>query len=100
MDASAQGETAVIRLPEILDIRAAAPLAQEMLALRGRPATLDASQVRKLGGLCLQVLIAARKTWEADGAHLALGPASDAFRSQLAQLGNPRVSLSEPSVSP
>lgn len=54
------------RLPDVMDLRAAAPLARDLLALRGKDVALDGSGVQRLGGLCLQVLLAARQTWAAD----------------------------------
>ena len=54
---------AVVSLQPILDLQAAEPLRAELMALRGRPLSLDASQVTRLGGLCLQVLMSARKIW-------------------------------------
>ncbi len=56
-----------IRLPEILDLAAAAPLARELLARRGKPAVLDAIGIQRPGAPCLQVLLAAIRTWEGDG---------------------------------
>ncbi|MEG2312993.1 STAS domain-containing protein [Brevundimonas sp.] len=57
----------VITLPAILDIRAAEPLKSELMQYRGHAVTLDASGVERLGGLCLQILLSAVKTWKADG---------------------------------
>lgn len=55
-----------MRLPQILDIAAAAPLWSELSRARGRPVELDASDVERVGGLCLQVLLTARAAWLAD----------------------------------
>lgn len=56
----------VLRLAEILDLKAAGPLSAELMSLRGLPVELDGAQVRRLGGQCLQVLISAWQTWAAD----------------------------------
>ncbi|TKT75512.1 STAS domain-containing protein [Aquamicrobium sp. LC103] len=69
----------LISLPSQLDIKAAAPLAAELLALRGKDLTLDASAVEQLGGQCIQVLLSAAATWAADGAELAVREPSAAF---------------------
>lgn len=76
-------------LPEVLDLKAAEPLKAELLALRGRALTLDASAVQRLGGLCLQVLLSARKTWAADGVNLNLGSVSQSWTEQWDAFGAP-----------
>jgi chemotaxis protein CheX len=61
-----------LQLPEVLDLTAAAPLAQSFLSRRGAELTIDASSVRRAGAQCLQVLLAAAATWKADGVALRL----------------------------
>ncbi|MFN3535871.1 MAG: STAS domain-containing protein [Brevundimonas sp.] len=78
-----------VRLPAALDIRAAAPLRDDLLALRGSDITLDGGEVERIGGLCLQVLISAKKTWALDRKALTLAPVSDALTEQLAAYGCP-----------
>lgn len=90
--ASPQG---VLDLPEVLDLKAAAPLAAEFLALRGRPVDVDASRVERLGGLCLQVLLSAAKTWKADEMGFALVNPSGDFLEGLVRLGVSRASFTE-----
>jgi chemotaxis protein CheX len=80
---------ACLRLPPVMDLRSAGPLARDLLALRGRPVSLDASGVERLGGLGLQVLISARLTWLADELDFTLTGASEAFRADCARLGGP-----------
>lgn len=80
--------TAVVVLSPVLDIRAAEPLRGELLALRGQAVSLDASRVERLGGLCLQVLLSARRTWATDGQSLTLAASSGAdFSDQWAAFG-------------
>jgi len=74
-------------LPEVLDLNAAAPLAARLLALRGGAVTLDASQVTRFGGLCLQVMLAARAAWRADGNAFQVSGRSQAFDEALALFG-------------
>lgn len=74
-------------LPPILDLHAAASLKAELLARRGSPLTLDASGVERLGGLSLQVLLSAAKSWAADGQSLTVSPASEAFVDQCQAFG-------------
>lgn len=87
MDIPAPDSSAVVRLGPVLDLNAASPLAAELLALRGRDVAVDASAVERLGAQCLQVLLSARRTWDADGAAFAVVSASDDFTTTLALLG-------------
>lgn len=89
MDSPAPDSAAVLRLGQVLDLNAAGPLANEFLALRGRDLEVDASAVERLGAQCLQVLLSARRTWDADGAAFAVIAPSDEFTSTLALLGAP-----------
>ena len=70
-------------LPDELDIKAAGPLAAELIAARGKDLTLDASQVERVGGQCLQVLLSAAATWGADGAELTIEEPSAAFADAI-----------------
>ncbi len=72
-------EVAVVTLPEVLDLNAAAPLAAKLRVLRGRPVALDASGVQRVGALCLQVLLSASATWAVDNVPIKLIGASRAF---------------------
>jgi chemotaxis protein CheX len=82
---------AVVSLPPVLDLQAAEPLRAELMSLRGRPLSLDASQVNRLGGLCLQVLMSARKIWVEDGVSLMVDQPSSGFSEQLAAFGDPEL---------
>ncbi|AZS19784.1 MULTISPECIES: STAS domain-containing protein [unclassified Caulobacter] len=70
---------AAIALPENLDLKAAGPLKAALLERRGAAITVEADQVRRLGGLCLQVLLAARKAWDQDGQSFCIKGPSEAF---------------------
>ena len=83
---------AVMRLPEIIDVEGANQLAADLLARCGQPLTLDASNVRRLGGLGLQVLLAARKTWAAEGVALRVIDPSTVFADALDLFGAPAFS--------
>jgi chemotaxis protein CheX len=76
-----------VDLPQVLDLTAAAPLTEQLLSLRGLDLSVDASRVARLGGQCLQVLLACAATWKADGAKLELVGESDAFVEALRQFG-------------
>jgi chemotaxis protein CheX len=84
-----------VHLPEILDIRAASPLTGELLNARGRHLTIDASNVRKLGAQCVQVLLSARATWTADGYSLVVIEPSESFLDSLQTLGVAIADISE-----
>lgn len=70
-----------------LDMTAAGPLHRELLAARGGPVTLDGAEVRRTGGLCLQVLLAAESAWAADGQPFEVVNPSPEFAEGLALLG-------------
>ena len=82
---------AEVSLCQVLDLQAAEPLRAELMALRGRPLLMDASQVSRLGGLCLQVLLSARVSWAEDGLPLRIEQASEGFLEQLAAFGAPQI---------
>ena len=88
--------TAVLALPAVLDLRAAGSLKTDLLALRGRPVVLEAGAVERLGGLCLQILLAARNTWAADGHSLTVGGDAGAFSEQWAAFGAPPLEPAPP----
>jgi chemotaxis protein CheX len=56
----------------MLDLPAARPLAAALLERRGKPITIDASAVGQVGAQCLQVLLSAKQTWQADGVSLSI----------------------------
>jgi chemotaxis protein CheX len=88
-----------MRLADILDIRAASPLAGELINARGRNVTIDASNVQKLGAQCVQVLLSARSTWTTDGYSLVVADASEPFLDALSTLGIPISDISEQELS-
>lgn len=77
----------VYRLDERLDLRAATPLARDLLALRGADLLLDATAVRHIGAPALQVIRAAARTWAEDGFRFGLQTPSDEMVEQLHLLG-------------
>ncbi|MBV9076935.1 MAG: anti-sigma factor antagonist [Methylobacteriaceae bacterium] len=85
-DCTAGGAT-TFALPPVLDLNAASPLRDDLLALRGHPLTLDASAVDRIGALCLQVILAARASWEADGQPFAVAEPSSKFAECVSLLG-------------
>lgn len=68
-----------MKLAPVLDLSAATSLSDALKAARGQPLEVDASEVERLGGLCLQVLAAAQAQWRADGAPFSIARPSEAF---------------------
>ncbi|MDH6235254.1 chemotaxis protein CheX [Mesorhizobium soli] len=77
----------IFELPAVLDLRAAPALAACLAALRGAPLAIDASRVERLGGQCLQVLLAAAQSWRTDAAALTLSAPTPAFVDGLRLMG-------------
>lgn len=71
--------TPSMTLPRVLDLSAASPLKAALLERRGEPVVLDASEVERLGGLCVQVLLAAHAEWRMEGREFRIERPSDAF---------------------
>jgi chemotaxis protein CheX len=69
----------VVQLSAALDCKEAGLLAARLRTLRRQPVKLDASRVNRLSGLCLQVLLSARNTWESDNVPIVLEEASAVF---------------------
>jgi chemotaxis protein CheX len=76
-----------VSLPEVLDLKAATPLAAQFLSLRGLDIAVDASRVQRVGGQCLQVLLSAVATWNHDGLALDFINLSPEFVENLQLLG-------------
>jgi chemotaxis protein CheX len=93
-EAGPQPAAVNVQLEPVLDLGAAERLHARLMELRGQPLDIDASQVERLGGLCLQVLISARNTWQAEGHSAVIGQASTAFEEAWTLFAAP--SFSEP----
>jgi chemotaxis protein CheX len=78
-----------ITLVEALDLPAAGPLAAALLAQRGQDVAIDAQAAQRLGAQCLQVLLAAKATWAAEGHAFQITGASPALAEAAALLGAP-----------
>ena len=87
MSASDDSLPGRIVLPEVMDLRAARPLADQLKALSGADVEIDASQVRRLGGQCLQVLLSAQATWEAKSGSLRFVDPSPEFLEAVTLMG-------------
>jgi chemotaxis protein CheX len=76
-----------LRLPEILDLPTARPLARALIERRGRPIVVDGSAVARLGAQCVQVLLSAKRTWGADGVPLSFVNCAPRMIEDLRLLG-------------
>jgi chemotaxis protein CheX len=76
-----------LQLPAVLDVKAASALQQQFLDRRGTALQVDASRVERLGGLCLQVLLAAQAAWTADRQALVFENPSHELRAGLGAFG-------------
>ncbi len=85
--------TATLNLADSLDMNAAGPLLQSLKDKRGKALSIDASQVRRLGGQCLQVLLSAQATWAADGQPFEIVEASPEFTDGLALMGASQLAV-------
>ena len=78
----------------MLDLKAAAQLQQQFIERQGSPLVVDASQVERIGGLCLQVLLAAQAAWAAERHSFLFTDGSDELQANLATFGVPVPALS------
>jgi chemotaxis protein CheX len=76
-----------VRLADVLALNAAAVLHADIAACRGHDLVIDASEVSRLGGQCLQILLAAVCAWRADGNRLSFANPSSAFIEALELFG-------------
>ncbi|MEI4471157.1 STAS domain-containing protein [Frigidibacter sp. MR17.24] len=79
--------SAVFALPARLDFNAAVPLAHALRDHAGDDLALDVTAVSHLGGLCLQVLLAAAQSWRGAGHSLSLTGCSPAVDEALTLFG-------------
>lgn len=79
--------TEAITLPVRLDLVAAKPLAAEIEAHAGEPLVFDAGQVETLGGLGLQILLAAQQACFRADLPMSIDPRSPEFDGALATFG-------------
>lgn len=82
-----------LRLAACLDTLATEHLASELAPQRGHSLTLHAGQVKFIGALALQLLIAAHRQWQADGKPFRIAAPSEAFLEGVALLGSNATEL-------
>ena len=87
MSAIANALERTVQLPPVMDLNAAAPLAGDLLTYRGNDLLADASQVERIGGQGVQVLLSALATWREDGSKFKVVNPSPAFKEAIELLG-------------
>ncbi len=81
-------------------MRAAAPLLKDIRTRRGAPLILDGSRVERIGGQCLQVILAARAAWAADGLGFEIRKPSTALKDAWVLMGAGAEPLTEATAPP
>ncbi|MDD2705809.1 MAG: STAS domain-containing protein [Acidocella sp.] len=76
-----------LELPPVLDLIAAPGLLEAFIGRRGQRLEVDGASVQRLGAQCLQILLAARAAWAADGLTLLVENLSEDFSAALELLG-------------
>ena len=84
---SAKSKIHSIDLTNVLDLTAAKPLFEALQAVRGQAIVICAKNVERIGGQCLQVLLAASKAWRDDGHGFEITNSSEDFISGLQTFG-------------
>lgn len=79
--------TEFIKLPSSMDLVAAPILLENILEKKGYDIELDASNVQHLGGQCLQILLAAKATWEDSNHMFEIKNPSEEFVEYLKIMG-------------
>lgn len=87
MSDSSETKSKTYHLPEKLTTAQANGLFKDLVEHRGSDLIIDAGAVVFLGGLCLQVLMSAQKTWASDAMSLEFSNALGAFTDCVHALG-------------
>lgn len=76
-----------ISLAAVLDLNEASTLRGKLMGIRGNNVAIDASGVERIGALCVQVIMAAAKTWDEDKLSFTFSKVSDAFQKTMQMIG-------------
>lgn len=82
-------------LPERLDSSVAGDLYSQISDLTNRDLRLNGEKVRHIGGLCLQVLIAAKEDWQRANHSFLIHSPSEELRGFLSTIGRTDLIQSE-----
>lgn len=75
-------------------------LKDDLCARRGRPVTLDASNVSHIGGGCLQLLLSAKLTWASDNQNFNIVSPSQSVLQALETTGLDKAFADEEGALP
>lgn len=84
-----------IDLPERLDSTSAQELYAQIDAHKDKHVTLNGEHVSKVGGLCLQVLIAAKDEWARNSLTFQIQTPSDELSGFLSKIGRDDLTTAE-----
>ncbi|MGI2032607.1 STAS domain-containing protein [Rhizobium panacihumi] len=85
--ASKKADKGSLKLVPILDLNEASVLHGQLTNMRGEDVKIDASEVERVGVQCVQVILAAAKTWEADKKNFVFEKVSEAFEKTMQLIG-------------
>ena len=85
--AARKSAQSTLKLSPVLDLNEASVLHGKLMDMRGKPLSVDASEVERVGVQCVQVLMAGIRAWEEDGKAFSFTKASDAFDKTLQLIG-------------
>ena len=76
-----------ISLAKVLDLNEATSLHGKLMSARGNDVSIDASAVERVGAQCVQVLMAAAKSWEEDKNSFTFEKVSTSFTKTMQLIG-------------
>ncbi|MDP9837802.1 chemotaxis protein CheX [Neorhizobium huautlense] len=85
--ASKKADKGSLKLVPVLDLNEASVLHGQLTNMRGEDVKIDASEVERVGVQCVQVILAAAKTWEADKKNFVFEKVSEAFEKTMQLIG-------------
>ncbi len=85
--ASKKADKGSLKLVPVLDLNEASVLHSQLTNMRGEDVKIDASEVERVGVQCVQVILAAAKTWEADKKNFVFEKVSEAFEKTMQLIG-------------
>ncbi|MGE7370767.1 STAS domain-containing protein [Neorhizobium sp. NPDC001467] len=85
--ASKKADKGSLKLVPILDLNEASVLHGQLTNMRGEDVRIDASEVERVGVQCVQVILAAAKTWETDKKNFVFEKVSEAFEKTMQLIG-------------
>jgi chemotaxis protein CheX len=85
--AAANPDVAMVTLPAVIDVASVAAVRDQIQQHRGSALEVDASAVERIGGLGIQVLLAASAAWASDGQPFIMNKPSSVLNETLRLTG-------------